>query len=155
MFNKVRFLAVPVALCFKAIPIGFEASIGRLRPQTHELTFRPTPPDLRSATFGPWAQLSSFKTVPNVSSDLKIGGVEGSVALRIWISCVRAQFAAILVEKSHIFGIKKYRHTCRPISEHFYRFLGAHCCFGRICARAALSSLHFYILRAGPKSAIP
>ena len=31
-------------------------------------------PDLRFATFEPWAQLLGFKTDPNVSSDLKIGG---------------------------------------------------------------------------------
>ena len=68
-------------------------------------------------------------------------GGEGSLTLRILISCVRrAQFAAILVEKSHIFGTKNYRYTCRPISGHFYRFLGAHNCFGRICARPAVAS---------------
>ena len=31
-------------------------------------------PDLYFATFEPWARLLGFKTDPNVSSDLKIGG---------------------------------------------------------------------------------
>ena len=47
-------------------------------------------------------------------------GGEGSLALRILISCVRrAQFAAILVENTHIFGTKNYRHSSPPISGHF------------------------------------
>ena len=67
-------------------------------------------------------------------------GVEGSLALRAWISCVRARFAAILVEKTHIFGIKNYRHSCRQVSGHFWSLLGAHNCFDRICARPAVAS---------------
>ena len=45
----------------------------KLKDTVQNLMAAPSP-DLRFATFEPWAQLLGFKTDPNVSSDLKMGG---------------------------------------------------------------------------------
>ena len=49
-------------------------------------------------------ELSENRTAVGLA--LRSSALEGSLALRIWISCVRAQFAAILVEKNAHFRQK-------------------------------------------------
>ena len=64
----------PVAHPIKAILIGFETPIGRLRPQLRELSFQNTPPDLGFAIFEPRTPPPGFQTDPIMSSGLEIGG---------------------------------------------------------------------------------
>ena len=58
----------------------------------------------------------------------------------MWISCLRAQFAAILIEKMQIFALKNRVILVDRYLRISDRFLGVHNCFGRICARAAVAS---------------
>ena len=112
-------------------------------------------PDLRFATFEPWAQLLGFKTDPNVSSDLKIGG-------RRFFSTSHLDFLCAPCSICRDFGRKytHFRHKKLPsfFSTDIWAFLIAFWVFTIALVVfvhvPVLLRSNFYILRADLKCAI-